>query len=76
VCIALLSTRLISIHKVESNNSFSKVIQVSQHQLDRNAYNMISGKFESDGAKNEQILVQSVDGALIAIDDEFVVFKI
>lgn len=36
---------------------------------------MICGVF-SRGAKNDQIIVQSVDGALIVIDDEFILFKV
>ena len=38
---------------------------------------MIYGQFGSDGSfSSSQILVQSVDGAIIVIDDEYILFKI
>ena len=52
LCLAILSTRVISIHSVESSTSFSKINELHSHKLDRNAYNMIHGNFGSDGGRN------------------------
>lgn len=74
--LAVLSTRDISILSIESKNNFSTVNLLQNHKLDRNAFNFIHGQFGNTQHSNHQIIVQSVDGALIVIDDEFIIFKI
>ena len=76
LCLAVLSTRLLSIHFVESTSSFTKLTDICTHKLERNSFNMINGYFGNEYAKNEQICVQSVDGVLYMIDDKFILFKI
>ena len=76
LCLAILGTRALSIHMVESTATFSKMTEMLSHKLDRNGFNFIHGHFGSDRSKNEQICVQSIDGALIMIDFDFVLFKI
>lgn len=74
--LAVLSTRDLSILSIESKNNFSTINQLQQHKLDRNAFNFVQGQFGNNYGTNHQIIVQSVDGALIVIDDEFIIFKI
>ena len=74
-CLAVLSTRVLLLFEVESSNNFSKLLDLSQHRLERNAYNFIHGFFGKDSTM-EQIIVQSVDGALFFIENERMEFKI
>lgn len=73
--LAILSTRELTIHSIETKSNFSTINCLQSHKLDRNAFNFIHGSFGKQ-TSNDQIIVQSVDGALIVIDDEFIVFKI
>jgi hypothetical protein len=76
ISLAVLSNRTLSLHYVESTSSFSKIVDLTCHKLERNAYNFIHGHFTNEKKCNEQICVQSVDGALYFIDDESILFKI
>lgn len=53
LCLAILSTRVLTIHYVESNSTFSKISEISQHKLERNAFNFIHGYFGNENSKNE-----------------------
>jgi len=73
--LAVLSTRELTIHSITSTKAFSQIQMLQQHKLERNAFNFVQGLFGNQGS-NQQIIIQSVDGALIVIDDEFILFKI
>lgn len=73
---AILSTRLLSLHVIESTDRFSKITECQVHRLERNAYNFVSGQFGMESSKNDQICVQSIDGALYFFNDDDVLFKI
>jgi Bardet-Biedl syndrome 9 protein len=76
ICLAILTNRALSLHQVESTNSFSKITDLTVHKLERNAFNFIHGYFLNEKKRTEQICAQSVDGALYFIDDESILFKI
>ena len=76
LCLAILTNRALTLHQVESTNAFSKITDLQNHKLERNAYNFIHGWFLNEKKRTEQICVQSVDGALYFIDDESILFKI
>lgn len=76
LCLAILSTRLLSVHIIESTDKFSKITECQVHRLERNAYNFVSGQFGNESNKNDQICVQSIDGALYFFNDDDVLFKI
>jgi Bardet-Biedl syndrome 9 protein len=45
ICLAVLSNRALSLHHVESTSSFSKIVDLTCHKLERNAFNFIHGHF-------------------------------
>jgi hypothetical protein len=53
ICLAILSTRLISLQTVQSTASFSKLTELQCHKLDRNAFNFIHGSFGNENDRNE-----------------------
>ena len=75
-CLAILSTRMLTIHFVESTNSFSKISDLHVHRFERNCFNFMHGYFANESGGHEQICVQSVDGALFFLSEGSMLFKI
>ena len=66
--LAVLHSRRLSIYTVEREAEHSsKLVLQYEHQMDRNSFNFISGKF---GKKELGICVQSIDGQLSFFNQE------
>jgi len=66
--LAVLHSRRLSIYVMQSEEKFSTLKSVHDHEFDRNAFNFCSGHFGH--SPREVICVQSVDGALFFLDHE------